>query len=311
MELHKIWVCTSKNSKLHRIYMLQTGNAERNAVFSHFKEDLEQKEGNEKHMRKLDGEALIEDIPYYIDFEDIGESSYLYSFKNKAETMLNGEYLRVIEFSENPFRDSAITNIEDKEGIKFVAVQSSDTLYFLYAPTNSILKKQKVLSFNINESSAVYDVPKGVQIPPIITAKLDGNGRLFVYDVDRFERMLTLHENQKAKSKDVLKNFINCNYKIGKEEYKFSGLDNEEVQKNLEHSSRALRRLSKYEPPIKQYSISQIKEAIKRLEPGSRVEVNDAEKLIEITPDTAKTFVGILHNIIVQRLISGDVEINI
>lgn len=42
-----------------------------------------------------------------------------------------------------------------------------------------------------------------------------------------------------------------------------------------------------------------------------RVQFNDNNKTINITQETAKTFVGIIHNTILERLITGEIEINI
>jgi len=42
-----------------------------------------------------------------------------------------------------------------------------------------------------------------------------------------------------------------------------------------------------------------------------RVTFDDENNAILVTSETAKTFVGIINNIIVERLISGDIEIPI
>lgn len=312
LNLQKIWLCTSKNSKLHRIYFLHTGDPERTAILDCFKDDLNRKEATDQMLDMLDGNALIDDIPYYVDFENIEEEYYLYPFKEKVEEILTDNPLRVIQFSRNPVRLSEIVNFEENEGIKFIIAQSNDALYFLYAPNNSVIKNKSILSLSITENATVYTVPKGIQVPPTVTAKLDcSNRRLFVYDVNRFESMLTLNENQKAKSKAVLNKFSQGEYRISTESYTFRGLDNQEVHQKLSMSKRAIRRLSKYQPSDEEYSIVQIKEAVNKLDEDLRVTFDDETKTINVTPNTAKTFVGIIHNSIVQRLISGEVEIAI
>lgn len=312
MSLKRIWLCTSKNSKLHRIYLLQTGNSERTAIFNCFEDDLNRKRDLEQSMDKLNGNALIDDIPYYVSLEDIKEESYLHPFKEKVEEILGNNPPTVIQFSNNPVRIGEITNLEENEGVKFIIAQSDDCLYFLYAPSNSIIKNRLIISFSITENSTILKVPKGIQIPPAITAKYNcADKKLYVYDVNRFESMLTLNENQKAKSQAVLNKFIQSQYKISSENYTFKGLDNQEVQQKLHMSNRAIRRLSKYQPSQENYSIDRIKEAVSRLDADLRVTFDDVSKVINVTPDTAKTFVGIIHNSIVQRLISGEIEIAI
>ncbi|MFS0614930.1 hypothetical protein [Lederbergia ruris] len=173
MNLQRIWLCTSKNSKLHRIYFLQTGGRERTDIFNCFEDDLNRKLVTEMSMEKLDGNALIDDIPYYVDFEDIQEGGYLEPFKEKVEEILGDSPERVIQFSKNPVRVSEINNFEDNEGIKFIIAQTNDALYFLYAPNNSVIKNKSIMSLSITENATVLKVPKGIQIPPIVTAKLD------------------------------------------------------------------------------------------------------------------------------------------
>lgn len=312
MTLQKIWLCTSKNAKLHRIYLLHTGDKERTAIYDCFKDDLARKVTTETTMDKLDGNALIDDIPYHIQLSTIIDTSYLQPFKEKVEEILSDNPPTVLQFSKNPLKPGEIRNFEENEGVKFIIAQSNDSLYFLHAPSNSIIKNRLVMSFSITENSTILEVPKGIQIPPAITARLNcSDKKLYVYDVNKFENMLTLNENQKAKSQAILNKFAQGEYKISSEEYSFKGLDSPDVQQKLHMSSRAIRRLSKYQPSEDSYSIEQIKRAVDKLDSDLRVTFDDDNKVINVSENTAKTFVGIIHNSIVLRLISGDVEIAI
>lgn len=312
MTIERIYVCTSKNSKLHRIYRLQTGTAEKEKIYNSFEDNLIEGISNEKNMKVLNGNALIEDIPYYVDFQDISEDSYLYSFKFEIENLLSNQTERVIQFSHFGSKPEQVTNFEENEGMKFLIVQDSDYLYFLSIARNSVIKNKPILSFSITQNTTIVDVPKGIQIPPTVTARLNRTSkRLHVYDVNRFESMLTLSENRKAKSQATVSKFITGDYTISTEKYRFSGLDDDLVTQKLNSSARSVRRLSKYNVPESGYSISQIKKAVDKLDEPLRVHFDDDSKTIKVTPETAKTFVGIIHNIIVQRLISGDIEIAI
>lgn len=312
MSLERIYVCTSKNSKLYRMYWLQTGDKEKQKIYDNFEDDLDKKIKNEDHMELLNGNALIEDIPYFVDFNDILEESYLFNFKKEIENLLNNQVEKIIQFSHFGKKPEKIKNFEENEGIKFLIVQDETSLYFLAIAKNAVIKQKPILSFSITENTTVVDVPKGIQIPPAVTARLDRNTkRLFVYDVNRFESMLTLNENRKAKSQATINKFIEGDYTISAEKYKFCGLDDDTVVQKLTSSARAVRRLSKYNVQETTYSISQIKEAVEKLDPSLRVTFDDDNKTIQVTAETAKTFVGIIHNTIVQRLISGEIEIAI
>ncbi|OZI10190.1 hypothetical protein CEW92_18385 [Bacillaceae bacterium SAS-127] len=312
MALERIYVCTSKNSNLYRIYLLQTGDQEKLSIFSSFETDLNKKMTEENNMDILNGNALIEDIPYYIEFNAILAESYLYNFKTEIKNLLDNPTNKIIQFSKFGKMAGEVKNFEENEGIKFLIVQDDKSLYFLSIAKNAVIKNKPVISFSITENTTVVDVPKGIQVPPAVTARLDRESKkLFVYDVNRFESMLTLNENRKAKSQATINKFIQGEYTISSAKYKFSGLDDNTVTQKLYSSARAVRRLSKYNAPETNYSIEQIKEAVSKLDESLRVTFDDANKTINVTHDTAKTFVGIIHNSIVQRLISGEVEIAI
>ncbi|MED3034055.1 hypothetical protein CBR56_13465 [Bacillus thuringiensis] len=312
MALERVYVCTSKNSSLYRIYLLQTGDQEKQSIFNYFELDLTKKKSGESEMDVLNGNALIEDIPYYIKLEEIDEDSYLYNFKVEIETLLNNPTNKIVQFSKFGKLSGEVKNFEENEGIKFLIVQDNESLYFLSIAKNAVIKNKPVISFSITEDTTVVDVPKGIQVPPAVTARLDRvSKKLFVYDVNRFESMLTLNENRKAKSQATINKFVQGEYTISSAKYKFLGLDENGVTQKLYSSARAVRRLSKYGAPETNYSIEQIKDAVNKLDSSLRVTFDDTNKTINVTPDTAKTFVGIIHNSIVQRLISGEVEIAI
>ena len=267
---------------------------------------------NEPSIVRFEGAALIEDTPYFIPLNDIGIEDYLHSFKEKTTEILDNPATEVIRFSTNPAAAQEIQNLEENEAIKFIIAQSNDSLYFLEVPRSSVIKHKLVLSFAITQNSTALKVPKGIQVPTEVTARVDcADRKLFVYDVNKFERMLALNENQKAKSQTTLDKFVSGEFKISSEDYTFSGIGAQEVRDELENSIRATRRLAKYTPDSHQYPIEQIKQAVDRLDSSLQVVFDDSTRTIQVTAATAKTFVGIIHNRIVQRLISGTVEIAI
>jgi len=312
MTIERVYVCTSKNSKLYRVYLLQTGDEEKELIYRHFESDLLEKVSNESEMNVLSGSALIEDIPYYINFNNIAEDSYLFSFRQEIENLIATPNNNIVQFSRfGPLRGE-VRNIGEDEGIKFLIIQDESSYYFLSISNNSIIKNKPVLSLSVTQNTTVVDVPKGIQLPPAVTARLDRTTlNLFVYDVNRFESMLTLNENRKAKSQAVITKFIDGTFTISSSNYRFSGLEQSGVTQKLFSSARAVRRLSKYNEPDNSHTIDQIKQAVDRLEENLRVTFDDQNNLIIVTPETAKTFVGIINNIIVERLISGEVEIPI
>lgn len=313
MKYKKVWVGTSKSAKLNRVYLLQTGQNERDTILQCVEDDLKAKTSREDSFDLLTGNALIEDIPYYVEMENVKDDSFLFDFKVLVYKLLN-EKSHTIEFSKKPFETDDIKNFEENEGIKFLALHSDTDLYFMNISNNTILKNKFVMSLNLNENSLIHKIPKGIQVPSAITAKYSiSDELLYVYDVNKFESMLTLNENIKAKSQSTLGKFIKGEYKVGSENYMIKGLEIAEVQQALSKSQRALRRLAKYHQSKDAdiYPIERIKEAVSKLDASLQVVFNDSDRSIIVNEETAKTFVGIIHNSIVMRLISGEVEIAI
>lgn len=312
MTVEKIYVCTSKNSKLNRIYLLQTGDKEKNRIYNIFENDLKVKMNTEKGMSQLERQSLIEDLPYYVDLNTIDKESYLYEFKEKIKELSTTNSIKVVEFNKQMLGSGEIINFEEKEGIKFLIIQEKESLNFLSISNNAVLKNQSILTLSINKNSTLTEVPKGVQIPPAVTARLDlKKERLFVYDVNKFEQMLTLNENRKAKSKATIRKFQDGTFKVSKNEYTIVGLENEKVEQQLLESARSMRRLSKYTHKKDDYDISKVKQAVNKLDVNKRVSFDDSKKQIHISTDSAKTFVGIIYNSIVERLISGEIEVTV
>lgn len=310
--IERIYVCTSKSSKLYRIFRLQTGDEEKRMIYERFENDLNQKKSEEKNMNQLEQQALIEDIPYYVNFSSIDDSSYLLEFKGKISELLSNQNFEIINFSKKLRGNGNVKNFDESEGIKFLIVQDEKSLYFLSISNNAVLKNQTILNLSVSENTTILNVPKGIQIPTGVTARFDRKSqKIFVYDVNRFEQMLTLNENRKQKSKETIKNFKNQRYKVSKDAYIVVGFEDEKVEKTLMESARSQRRLSKYSSPNNDYNIDSVKRAVSKLDDSIKVIFDDDRKEIKITPQSAKTFVGIIYNSIVERLISGEVEVTI
>lgn len=311
-KFQSLYVCTAKGQKLNRIYHLITGDKLKEQVIDYVSSDLYEKQKSESDMGFLSGSALIEDIPYFVEMNDIKEDSYLNDFKNVIIGLLNpeGTTPKVLQLKKRGKDKNEIENFEENEGIKFFIIVGQESVYFLHVSRNAMIKNIPFLKMSVTNQSTMIQVDRGVKFPQFITARLDRNSNnLFVYEVDNFEAMLMMNENKKEKSKSVVKKFKNDQYKVSKEEYSVKGLDDKGVENNLFSSKRAVRRLAKYDEKIEHFEIGKIEKAIKRLDEKKQVRIDHEKKAIYVTPDSAKTFVGIIHNVIVERLISGKVEI--
>jgi len=291
---------------------LNTGDEEKREILKVFKKNLEKNLKNESNLVELKGNALIDDLAYFVKFSEINENkdTYLMPFKTKIEELLENPSVEIVKFKKGKGkREDKTKSLEDEEGIKFLIVQDNKSLYFLSISRNSILKNKTILDCGITNEVVTVKVPRGIQIPPIVTARLNREDKkLFVYDVNQFETMLTLNENQKAKSKAVINKFANGDYTISS--YEVKGLDEKNVTDELYNSARAVRRLSKYSQNNSSYSIEKVKEAVSHLQKDElKVEFDDENSQIIVKKENVKTFVAIIHDSIVKRLISGEVEL--
>lgn len=309
-----IWVFTSKRGKLHRGLLLQAAEKTKEEIFDFFSDDIKDKE-LQNDLEEYSGVRLIQDLPYYIKLDSIKEENYLFDFKETIMAMIESRITpSMVTFKDALIKTGIVNNLEKNESIKFIGVLKDGIVYFLALNNSGIVKNKSYINFgdDINTNVSVFSVPRGIQIPTIITAKLDiAQKTLFVYDVNKFEGMLSSKEQRITKSKKVLENFESGEYKVSKEEYSVKGLLNDEVWNVIENSNRSLRRLVKYDPSNELYEIEKIESAVKKLVPNLRVDIDADKKIINVTPETVKTFVAIIHNNIVLRLISGDVELGL
>lgn len=316
MKIERIFICTSRRANLYRAYSLITGEKVKNQILNTFRSDLENKLEREDRIFEYNQNSLIQEIPYKINRSKINSNSYLKDFNDIIQCIIenkdkDGNKIETIEFKNSIGRGKAgeITNFQNDEGIKFLIVQEEKSLYLLKVSNNTIIKNRTIMSLSITKETTLVEIPRGIQVPTEVTARIDRKTNdLFVYNVDSFEKMLTLNENVRAQSKETLDRFRSGEYTISTQKYKFDGID-DTVEQELNKSIRSLRRLSKYQNPETTFTINKIKKAINKLDKKDRVEFDDKNKRIKITPKTVKTFVAIIHNGIVERLISGDVEL--
>ncbi|WP_214818388.1 hypothetical protein [Exiguobacterium sp. s59] len=312
MGIQHLYVCTAKNGKLHRFYNLIMGENDKNKIEKYIKTDLDTKKKSEFEMNELSGTALIEDLPYYVDMETVKKESYLYEFKEKINLLNDPKEVppRVLQLKKRGKNKGDIKNFDDNEVSKFFIIVDEASLYFLQISRNATIQDTPFINMSVTSESKMISVDRGVQFPNIITSRLDlSSNRLYVYDVDRFESMLMQNESRTEKSKKVIEQFKIGKNHISKEKYKVKGLENKEVESMLLNSKRTVRRLSKYQDQKIQFEIAKIVSAVERLPSDKKVDFNHEEKTITVTVESSKTFVGILHNVIVERLISGEVEV--
>ncbi len=148
----------------------------------------------------------------------------------------------------------------------------------------------------------------GIPIPTDITAVIRKEDfRLFVLNVLDFERMIGLRQAKLEKAEQCLKDFENGVHTIGQEKWKVTFENMNSIKANLSKRLRNINRLYDYDESQVNYSIQNIERAVNKLQEDKRIKFQDRNILV--TQDSFNTFTAILHDGIVQRVLSGDYDI--
>lgn len=133
----------------------------------------------------------------------------------------------------------------------------------------------------------------------------------FVYCVNEHQYAFKLHEINQEKAKRNLENFANniANYSISKENYSVEVKDYQKIFARVKDEARTVNRLAKYSGGAKDFGLAKIKQANNLLAAKDRVSIDDDNKKIVVDEHCIGTFTALIHNLLLQRLISGDIEI--
>ncbi|MBC1435906.1 hypothetical protein HB848_11210 [Listeria rocourtiae] len=312
MVFSNVWVGTSKNSKLHRAYHLGTDKDMRATMI----ESLNMKElPADTDIKEIDNQSLVTEQSYYIDMNGVGEEHYLHALKDTIlkQGALNAN-TEMVTFKKRKSKNEFSTEYEKPRFMVYETVEHErNILLFMFINSRKYVRKATFLDFkyfSTGSTPTIIGLDSAIPIPTFITAKYDrDSGKLFVYDVLAFEKMLHLNELYQKKAEESIKQFQSGNYFIGHEKYVLTGLD-ESVKQKLQTNTRTIVRLAKYDNNVIQHGIRQIKEAVSQIKnKEEHVIFNDQQKCIEINGSNCMTFVGIIHNSIVKRLISGEVVV--
>ncbi|WP_228478897.1 hypothetical protein [Listeria seeligeri] len=158
--------------------------------------------------------------------------------------------------------------------------------------------------------SVVYDIGAGVTVPTTVCAQFNKDKKcLYVFNNIDFEMMLGTFEQKKTVAQKNLLKFKGKEFKVGTEKYSVEFEKYENIEKAILNSKRTTVRLSKFDETGTDFDINKIQKAVKRLPETNQVSFCNERKVIEVNAENYKTFIGIIHNSIVERLISGEVGV--
>lgn len=320
-KIMNIWVGVGRNTNISRVLHLSSNKLVKKEVSQSISKAYNIFTNEKSSIKKVSTNALILEEKYYYEEKDmelnpiLGELKENLFSKNSLNTRNEIIKLRRIKSID----------IEKNDIIKFLIIQKEDELLFLPINSNKVVKRANILNiFSSGENTKIatgntkgtglgtniVEINSGVQIPESIAAVFDQtNNKLYVLNVIAFEKMLYINEKNKIQAKTNFDKFVSQDYRIGKENWHVEFHNANEIEKELFKSARAINRLAKYENDS-EYTISKIKNAVDQLTADKeKVIFNSKKSKIEVNIDNYKTFIGIIHNGIIKRLISGEVDV--
>ncbi|ECL0113037.1 hypothetical protein FJS18_12170 [Listeria monocytogenes] len=305
------WVGINKNKKLDRIQLLHLSQKDRDKIVAEI-ENISELAGK-KELKKYSTDSLLFEDGYYIDLEELPVNNLLEDFVNRflMKTTLS-VYDNIIPTSDNTNCDGKLDL--DKDKFKFILLESDTDCLFLPIQSRGVVKGGSILNipkvFTTGNKSVLYDIGAGITVPTTVCAQYDKNsGCLYVFDNVDFEMMLGTFEQKKALAKENLLHFKERNFKVAAEKYsvKFDGYD--KIEEAILNQKRPTIRLSKYKESGTEFTIDRIREAVERLPITDQVSICSENRIIEVNEDNYKTFIAIIHDSIVERLISRDIAL--
>lgn len=253
---------------------------------------------------EISNQALVNEEQFYIDLSKLDKNSEFYYLKlglvkenlifNSKQIGLKKEELELLD--------------KKNEHIKFWILEEDKRYLILYVnPYNQIIKHKH--GINLGDKPTKFDIIYGIVFPNHISAILNKDDhKLSVINVTDFERMFNLKTIRFAKANEVLKKFKKKEYKLGKNnniEIIFD--DSIKLSSSDYGKTRQITYLSSYDPGSTKYKKKNIENAMEHLKEDERLKIKN-NKIMVSTPKQFKTFVAILHDSILHRILSDQYE---
>ncbi|MEY8444033.1 hypothetical protein AALA52_07250 [Lactococcus ileimucosae] len=185
--------------------------------------------------------------------------------------------------------------------------QKTRFLFLWISPYTQILKHKK--GFGLGKFPTEINITYGIIYPQFVSAILEkGNHRLSVVNPVDFERMFNIKAVKFAQARSVFKSFKNKTFKLGVDKIEIEFSDDVDLESKEYYKTRQITYLASYSENNAQYETSKIEEAMQHLNDEQRLKIIDS-KIVISTPIQFKTFVAILHNSILLRILSDEYEI--
>ena len=252
---------------------------------------------------ELDNRALVNEDCFFINLKDLKENNEFYYLKNglaKEGLIFNSEQIGL--------KKEELESLDkNNEHVRFWILEEEKRYLLLYVnPYSQIIKHKR--GINIGTKPTKFEIIYGIVYPDHISAILSKDDyKLSIINVADFERMFNLKAVRFAQANEVLTKFRNKKYKLGKDNIEIIFDSDVNLNSSEYGKTRQITYLSSYDPKQTKYKKESIKNAMKHLKKEERLKIV-GNKIKVSTPKQFKTFVAILHDSILHRMLSDKYE---
>lgn len=264
---------------------------------------LVNKDVDVSHYMEYSEEALIAEDSFYLSLNSLDSKNQFYYIKEgllKDKLLVNAEQIGLR-------RKDIERLINKKERIKFLIIENQNNFYFCNINQRTqIIKNKKGISIGSLENR--FSIEYGIVFPEYISAVLDKSTNfLSIVSVKDFERMFNLKVVRFTQAEAILEKFKSQEYSVGKDNIKVKFSKDVSIYKKEYGKTRQITYLSGYNQSSSNYSTDSINNAMSHLKSTERIKISEGVMTIE-NPSQFKTFVAILHDSIVHRILSDTYE---
>lgn len=307
MNIQAVLVVTSRNNKLDKTFLIAAGNEIKDSISKEFENSINFFLKDKDSINKFNKNALINDEKYYYGL-NLNEYDYLDDLNNIISS--DWTKLNILNLVNTKRK-----GLEIKDNFRIFIIKDEEHIYFTFLTSKFLIRKKTIFDFSYKndntslKSKNIGYVENGIMLPNDFNSVYDiKNKKLYVVNPDLFEKMIYIHEKNKAIAEKVFEKFQKSNYKLSKEKYSVKFDNPNQIKSRILESSRDSSRLAKYDQS-EQFGIERIKLAVGKLNNEQKLKFDDEKKLIDVNEQNYKTFVAVIHDSIVERIISGDIEV--
>lgn len=277
-------------------------------ILDSIKDDMESslsnKEVDVSYFGAYDNQALIDDNNFFLELQDLDSDSEFFYIKEGLTDIDSLSDVEQISLTAKDFK-----KIEESNQVMKFFILEMETRFLLCRinPYNQIIKNKKGLKFVGTESgSTSFDIFYGIVFPEYVSAVLEKTTkRLSIVSPFDFEKMFNLKVVRMAQAQNVFNLFKSGTNTIGKSHIKVTFSQSLSVEKLR---TRQITYLSSFDKSqVESYEVHNITEAMKHLSTEDQLKV--VNNTIDVqTEKQLKTFVAILHNSILHRMLTNVYE---